>query len=82
MFLFKIQAYLCKVRKLFATLAKIRKEMKEAGDIAGIALPFAAGTAAFTYLAGILATHSALSAAAFLYASVILLGILILIAII
>lgn len=52
--------------------------MKEAGDIAGIALPFAAGTAAFTYLAGILAAHSALSAAAFLYASVILLGILIL----
>lgn len=51
--------------------------MKAERDIAGIALPFVTGTAAFTYAAGFLAVHSAMSATAFLSAAVILTGILI-----
>ena len=64
---YEIQAHLCKVRKIFATLAKIRKEMKEVRDIAGIALPFVIGTAVSAYAGG-----------GFLYSTAILITILIL----
>lgn len=50
--------------------------MKEAGDIAGLALPFVIGTAAFTYAAGFLNAHSAISATTLLFATVSLLVIL------
>lgn len=50
--------------------------MKEARDIAGIALPFVIGTAAATYATGILAAHSAISATVFLSAVLTLLAVL------
>ena len=59
--------------KIFATLAKIRKEMKAEREIAGIVLPFVFGTAVVTYIGG---TSAATSAPALFSITLILLGIL------
>ena len=45
----KLSVNLCKVNKFIATLAKIRDEMRVERDIAGIALPFAAGVVLTTW---------------------------------
>ncbi|MBR5104362.1 MAG: ComEC/Rec2 family competence protein [Bacteroidales bacterium] len=59
--------------KIFATLAKIRKEMKAEREIAGIVLPFAIGTALFIYTG---CASAAVSAPALLSITVFLLGFL------
>lgn len=48
----KFPAHPCKVKKFIATFAKNSSEMTAERDIAGFALPFAAGTAMTTSLAG------------------------------
>ena len=73
----EIRPHLCKVRKIFATLAKIRKEMRVERDIAGIALPFAIGVATFTYVVDILKDSPYATAAASSCITLTLLNILI-----
>ena len=56
------KAHLCKVNKIFTTLAKIRKEMKAEREIAGITLPFAAGAIVSVYLGMVLFSSPLLTA--------------------
>jgi competence protein ComEC len=52
LFLFCIQIYPCKVKKIITTLAKNRNEMRVEREIAGFAFPFAAGVIAAVLTGG------------------------------